>query len=125
MSSPPNLARANYTVLLIEAGDTSIAPDGQLSPLLTWDFFVKHYDETDLQMKHNKLVWKLGDGSYWVGPGRLRGAGELDLPWCLLSERGHRGGIFHDQRHGNFPPAGQRLELHWRSHGGHFMEVGL
>lgn len=63
-----NLAKANYTVLLIEAGDASNAGSGgEYPPQLTWDFFVKHYADAERQGKYSHLTWRLTDGSYWVG----------------------------------------------------------
>src|SRR5262245_51755152 len=55
-----NLARANYSVLLIEAGDLSTvgSSGGQYPPQITWDFFVKHYADEKRNMMNNHLVWK-------------------------------------------------------------------
>lgn len=65
-----NLARANYTVLLIEAGDSSTAgPGGQYPPQITWDFFVKHYADEKRNKMNNHVVWKTTQGRYWVGAG--------------------------------------------------------
>ena len=65
-----NLARANYTVLLIEAGDSSTAgPGGQYPPTITWDFFVKHYADDKKNKMNNHVVWKTTEGRYWVAPG--------------------------------------------------------
>ncbi len=63
-----NLARANYTVLLVEAGDKSEAgAGGQYPPQLTWDFFAKHYEDSARNLKFNKMTYRRADGSYWVG----------------------------------------------------------
>ncbi|PVH78391.1 GMC oxidoreductase [Cadophora sp. DSE1049] len=63
-----NLARTNYTVLLLEGGDQSSGnTGGQYPPQITWDFFVKHYDDEALTLKHNLLTWRLTNGNYWVG----------------------------------------------------------
>ncbi|KAF4637079.1 hypothetical protein G7Y89_g982 [Cudoniella acicularis] len=63
-----NLARANYTVLLLDAGDQSVqGTDGQYPPSITWDFFVKHYEDKERTMKFSHLTWRRADGSYWVG----------------------------------------------------------
>ncbi|KAF2180717.1 GMC oxidoreductase [Zopfia rhizophila CBS 207.26] len=65
-----NLARANYSVLLIEAGDQSTQDtSGQYPPQITWDFFVKHYSDEKRNMMNNHLVWKTTAGRYWVGKG--------------------------------------------------------
>ncbi|CAO2651596.1 Nn.00g041660.m01.CDS01 [Neocucurbitaria sp. VM-36] len=65
-----NLARANYSVLLVEAGDQSTQGNsGQYPPQITWDFFVKHYADEKRNMMNNKLVWKTKEGRYWVGAG--------------------------------------------------------
>ncbi|KAF2635654.1 alcohol oxidase [Massarina eburnea CBS 473.64] len=65
-----NLARANYTVLLLEAGDASTQGNSpQYPPQITWDFFVKHYADEKRTMMHNHLVWKTTTGRYWVGAG--------------------------------------------------------
>ncbi|KAF2875323.1 choline dehydrogenase [Massariosphaeria phaeospora] len=65
-----NLARANHTVLLLEAGDLSTQGNsGQYPPQITWDFFVKHYADEKRNMMSNHLVWKTSQGRYWVGAG--------------------------------------------------------
>lgn len=70
-----NLARAGYSVLLIEAGDdttddirtqvlalTNFANTGS-----SWHFFVKHSDDEERTKRYNLLVWRLTSGEYWVG----------------------------------------------------------
>ena len=65
-----NLARANYSVLLIEAGDQSTQGSSQqYPPQITWDFFVKHYADEKRNLMNNKLTWKTKEGRYWVGAG--------------------------------------------------------
>ncbi|KAF2735964.1 choline dehydrogenase [Polyplosphaeria fusca] len=65
-----NLARANYSVLLIEAGDQSTqGASGQYPPQITWDFFVKHYSDEKKNLMNNHVVWKTTQGRYWVGKG--------------------------------------------------------
>ncbi|KAH8724244.1 choline dehydrogenase [Phaeosphaeriaceae sp. PMI808] len=65
-----NLARANYSVLLIEAGDQSTQGNsGEYPPQLTWDFFVKHYADEKRNMMNSHLTWKTKEGRYWVGAG--------------------------------------------------------
>ncbi|KAI0103185.1 GMC oxidoreductase [Nemania sp. FL0031] len=64
-----NLAKAGYSVFLIEAGDAGTATGfGQYPPSLTWDFFVNHYPEDDPRNnKYSHLTWKTPEGRYWVG----------------------------------------------------------
>jgi choline dehydrogenase len=65
-----NLARGNYSVLLLEAGDQSIQTGfDQYPPQITWDFFVKHYADEKKNMMNKHLVWKTTQGQYWVGAG--------------------------------------------------------
>ncbi len=65
-----NLARANFTVLLVEAGDDSLpGATGDYSPGIAWDFFIKHYDDPAKNLKNHKLTWMTKSGRYWVGKG--------------------------------------------------------
>ncbi|ROT36766.1 alcohol oxidase [Sodiomyces alkalinus F11] len=74
-----NLARAGFETLLIEAGDNEIADPATnvasffattgIKESLHWDFYVKHYDDLEQTKKFQHLVWRLPDGSQWVGPG--------------------------------------------------------
>ncbi|KAK5629144.1 hypothetical protein RRF57_004859 [Xylaria bambusicola] len=64
-----NLAKAGYSVFLIEAGDASTATGfGQYPPGITWDFFVNHYPEGDSRNnQYSHLTWQTPQGRYWVG----------------------------------------------------------
>ncbi|TLD28605.1 hypothetical protein PspLS_04265 [Pyricularia sp. CBS 133598] len=64
-----NLAKAGYSVFLLEAGDASAAGGfGAYSPTVTWDFFVRHYPEGDPRNEqYSHLTWKTPEGKYWVG----------------------------------------------------------
>ncbi|KAI1116818.1 GMC oxidoreductase [Nemania sp. NC0429] len=64
-----NLAKAGYSVFLMEAGDASVATGfGQYPPSITWDFFVNHYPEGDARNnQYSHLTWKTPEGRYWVG----------------------------------------------------------
>ena len=98
-----SLAKANYSVLLLEAGDDSLQGGGQYPPTITWDFFVKHYEEEERILQNHRLTWRLPDGQYWVGPAsRRRGAARRVLP----SRRNLRR-VYHDQRHVHIPAPGQ------------------
>lgn len=65
-----NLAKAGYSVFLLEAGDASPNPSGGMSyaPTVAWDFFVKHYPDGDPRNdQYSHLTWKTPQGQYWVG----------------------------------------------------------
>ena len=71
-----NLARAGYSVLLLEAGDdqsaditTNILSLGTTQPTNRWDFYVRQYSNDVQQLKNNHLTWRRADGSLWVGNG--------------------------------------------------------
>jgi choline dehydrogenase len=74
-----NLARAGFRTLLIEAGDDESADPATnvasffastgIHDSLYWDFYVRHYDDLEQTKKFQHLVWRLPDGSQWVGPG--------------------------------------------------------
>jgi choline dehydrogenase len=71
------LARAGHSVLLIEAGDDQglnsnyTVPGFQglvtQDPKLRWDFFVNHYQNQSQAIRDPKYVYKLGDGTEYVG----------------------------------------------------------
>ncbi|POS75809.1 choline dehydrogenase [Diaporthe helianthi] len=63
-----NVARAGYSVLLLEAGDNATEePFGAYPVSSTWDFFVKHHEEEEKTMKFRFLTWRTTTGEYWVG----------------------------------------------------------
>lgn len=71
-----NLAKAGYSVLLLEAGDdqssditTKIIPLGFPQVTNRWDFYVRHYADDAIQLTNDHLTWKRADGSLWVGNG--------------------------------------------------------
>ncbi|KAK4223243.1 putative GMC oxidoreductase [Podospora fimiseda] len=71
-----NLAKAGYSVLLLEAGDdqsadigTQIINIGRNSPANRWDFYVRQYSDETQQRRNNHLTWRRGDGTLWVGNG--------------------------------------------------------
>lgn len=60
-----NVARAGYSVLLLEAGDNAAEePFGNYPASSTWDFFVKHHEEEAKTMKFRFLTWKTTAGQY-------------------------------------------------------------
>jgi len=64
-----NLAKAGYSVFLIEAGDDSPGRGfGSYTPTVTWDFWVKHYPEgSEWDNKYSHTTWMTPEGRYWVG----------------------------------------------------------
>ncbi|KAK3369664.1 hypothetical protein B0T24DRAFT_363311 [Lasiosphaeria ovina] len=64
-----NLAKAGYSVLILEAGDDNPGRGfGQYTPTVTWDFYVKHYPEGDPRdNQYSHLTWLTPEGKYWVG----------------------------------------------------------
>ncbi|KAK4159306.1 putative GMC oxidoreductase [Cladorrhinum sp. PSN259] len=71
-----NLAKAGYSVLLLEAGDdqsadpsTQIISVGGNSPANRWGFYVRQYSDETQQKRNNHLTWRRADGSLWVGNG--------------------------------------------------------
>jgi len=64
-----NLAKAGYSVFLIEAGDTSTGSGfGVYTPTVTWDYWVKHYPDGDPRNEqYSHLTWQTPEGRYWVG----------------------------------------------------------
>ncbi|KEZ46436.1 Choline dehydrogenase [Scedosporium apiospermum] len=62
-----NLAKAGHSVLLLEAGDTSAGGSSQYPPEITWDFFVKHFEDDEKNKANDYGVWKTVEGRYWVG----------------------------------------------------------
>lgn len=62
-----NLAKAGHSVLLLEAGDTSSGGSGEYPVEITWDFFVKHFEEEEKNKANDHGVWRTTEGRYWVG----------------------------------------------------------
>lgn len=72
-----NLARAGYSVLLLEAGSdqsnntnseiVSLFTVAYTDPALRWDFFVFNFANETRNLQHNYLTWRRPDGSFYVG----------------------------------------------------------
>ncbi|AEO61263.1 GMC oxidoreductase-like protein [Thermothelomyces thermophilus ATCC 42464] len=72
-----NLARAGYSVLLLEAGsDQSNNTNSEIvslfgvaytDPTLRWDFFAFNFANETRNLQHNHLTWRRPDGSFYVG----------------------------------------------------------
>jgi choline dehydrogenase len=72
-----NLARAGYSVTLLEAG-VDLGDNRNFSEIANfieagndeksrWDFFVKHSDDEAREAKYEKTTWRTTDGSFYVG----------------------------------------------------------
>lgn len=62
-----NLAKAGYSVLMLEAGGDS-NPRSSYDPAVTWDFFAKRYPEgSPLNEQYVRQTWRTPEGRYWVG----------------------------------------------------------
>src|SRR5258708_25755464 len=68
-----NLARGGHSVLLLEAGgedegDTYSVPAfhamASEDPLMSWNYFVRHYEDDDRQRRGDKFVPARGGGLY-------------------------------------------------------------
>jgi len=76
-----NLARAGYSVLVLEAGDDCcnynyrvpcFHPFASEDPEMSWDFFVRHYDDNAMQQRDSKFVASK-DGILYPRAGTLGG----------------------------------------------------
>jgi choline dehydrogenase len=76
-----NLARAGYSVLVLEAGEDCHSynyrvpcfhPLASEDPAMSWDFFVRHYDDAAKQRQDTKYV-AAGDGILYPRAGTLGG----------------------------------------------------
>ncbi|KAF9472901.1 alcohol dehydrogenase [Pholiota conissans] len=71
------LAQANFSVLLIDAGDDHGNDTILQIPILgaqasecaptQWEFFISHFDDPPTAKQNSKFTWEMPDGRYWVG----------------------------------------------------------
>ncbi|KAI3323667.1 GMC oxidoreductase [Xylariaceae sp. AK1471] len=102
-----NLARAGYSVTLLEAG-VDLGNNKNFSELANfieagndeksrWDFFVKHSDDEAREAKYEKTTWRTADGSFYVGLDPPEGATRLGIYYPRAATLGgcamHNGGI--------------------------------
>ncbi|KAI2466917.1 GMC oxidoreductase [Annulohypoxylon bovei var. microspora] len=83
------LAKSGHSVLLLEAGadlsddplyqDTSRAPEASNDPRSRWDFFVKHSDDPERELKYERMTWRTTNGSFYVGLDPPEGAEQLGI----------------------------------------------
>lgn len=84
-----NLARAGYSVLLLEAGDDQGSNLHQLvgawggtasnDPSMRWDFFVKYHSDDKITKRYRNLTWRQRDGRFYVGTEPPEGAEMLGV----------------------------------------------
>ncbi|PKS07152.1 hypothetical protein jhhlp_005752 [Lomentospora prolificans] len=84
-----NLARAGYSTLLVEAGDDhgSLSVYSELSNFNAagndersrWDFFVKHSDDPERELKYERMTWRTAEGEFYVGLEPPEGAEQLGI----------------------------------------------
>ncbi|SPO06063.1 related to choline dehydrogenase [Cephalotrichum gorgonifer] len=74
-----NLAKAGYSVFIIEAGDESPGRGfGVYTPDVHWDFYVKHYPDGDPRNElYSHLTWRTPEGRLWVGQSGAPAGSEL------------------------------------------------
>ncbi|KAI0122360.1 GMC oxidoreductase [Daldinia grandis] len=83
------LAKAGYSVLLLEAGsdlsedplyqDLDKATEASNDPRTRWDFFVKHSDDPERELKYSHATWRTTNGSLYVGLDPPKGAEHLGI----------------------------------------------
>src|SRR5690242_19636521 len=84
-----NLARAGYSVLLLEAGADEGANEFVTTlpnfnavandPTMRWDFFVKHSDDPVRELKYEHTVWRTKEGALYTGLNPPAGATHLGV----------------------------------------------
>ncbi|KAI1151303.1 hypothetical protein F4825DRAFT_365798 [Nemania diffusa] len=83
------LAKAGSSVLLLEAGsdllddpiyqDINSAPSAINNPNSRWDFFVKHSDDPERELRYKHMTWLTRNGSFYVGLDPPEGAEQLGI----------------------------------------------
>lgn len=84
-----NLARGGHSVLLLEAGDDQ-ANNPNISSLANfnlaandektrWDFWTKHSEDPERELKYLHMVWRKTDGGFYTGVDPPEGAKQLGI----------------------------------------------
>ncbi|KAI0972834.1 hypothetical protein F4678DRAFT_478101 [Xylaria arbuscula] len=102
-----NLARAGYSVTLLEAG-VDLGDNKNFSDIANfleagndeksrWDFFVRHSDDQAREAKYEKTTWRTPDGSFYVGLDPPEGSTRLGIYYPRAATLGgcamHNGGV--------------------------------
>ncbi|KAI0179697.1 GMC oxidoreductase [Hypoxylon sp. FL1284] len=104
-----DLAKGGHTVLLLEAGsDLSDDPvytnmgrstEASNDARTRWDFFVKHSDDPERELKYKHMTWRKTDGSFYVGMDPPEGAEQLGIYYPRAAALGgcaiHNAAVFH------------------------------
>ncbi|XXH01926.1 hypothetical protein Hte_008288 [Hypoxylon texense] len=104
-----DLAKGGHTVLLLEAGDDlsedplyediNRATEASNDPRSRWDFFVKHSDDPEQELKYKHMTWRNTDGSFYVGLDPPEGAEQLGIYYPRAATLGgcamHNAAVFH------------------------------
>lgn len=84
-----NLARAGHTVILLEAGDDQTS-NPNVSQILNfnlamndektrWDFWSKHSEDPERELKYAHMVWRQLDGDFYTGLDPPAGSTQLGI----------------------------------------------
>ncbi|KAI0203114.1 hypothetical protein F4808DRAFT_458332 [Astrocystis sublimbata] len=102
-----NLARAGYSVTLLEAG-LDLGDNKNYSEIANfieagndeksrWDFFVRHSDDEAREAKYEKTTWRTKDGAFYVGLDPPESSTRLGIYYPRAATLGgcamHNGGI--------------------------------
>ncbi|KAI1378095.1 GMC oxidoreductase [Hypoxylon crocopeplum] len=103
------LAKSGHSVLLLEAGsdlsedplyqDINKATAASNDPRSRWDFFVKHSDDPERELKYKHMTWRTINGSFYVGLDPPEGAEQLGIYYPRAATLGgcamHNAAVFH------------------------------
>ncbi|KAK6953258.1 hypothetical protein Daesc_005559 [Daldinia eschscholtzii] len=83
------LAKSGHSVLLLEAGsdlsedplyqDLDKATQASNDPRSRWDFFVKHSDDPERELKYEHTTWRTTNGSFYIGLDPPEGSEHLGI----------------------------------------------
>ncbi|KAI1455089.1 GMC oxidoreductase [Annulohypoxylon moriforme] len=103
------LAKSGHSVLLLEAGaDLSDDPvyqnmgrfaEATNDARTRWDFFVKHSDDPERELKYEHMTWRTANGSFYVGLDPPEGASQLGIYYPRAATLGgcaaHNAAVLH------------------------------
>lgn len=84
-----NLARAGHSVILLEAGDDqgnnpNVSLIGNFNtatndPSTRWDFWTKHSEDPERELKFEHMVWRTPEGDFYTGLNPPAGSTQLGI----------------------------------------------